>query len=713
MTFAQCRFVCTFFALFVRLSSAYGDIGVDKNGVPILWHPQKGLLFNPEIQKESFEDAAVTDELSKSFPEDNSPVGRRPHVMAFHAKHDASIAFSVGGRVQCILELERLFEERFFTLSLGSQSDIRNQRDILTSENDFSETWKTAVEIFLEKCECDCDFGTCPQRIHYAVLENFEHREFELLKAAVGPLLGDSVAWRFANHHHAHALLGFYTSPYRSAIIMSYDGGGNDGVFNFYLGLGLEVKPIANTPFNMGMAYNMIALLLPEVTGAKNPSVLCSDVEITPRTLTEIVAAMHELPNSVEVVDRLILGYAGKFMGYSALTNADPEVQFWSRQYIISYLQNETDMDEAFTWLRQYACRGTEEQRILAASTQAAWTEHVEEIFWETLLTVQGLLGQPVDGIVLTGGCSLNVLANQRIFEKFTERATSNPDFPRSLFVPPGSNDGGIVVGSLWSVMPPLSPQPLQYLGFRLFDEDSLEGEAASREAQRLSQLGGIEYLADLLAGKEAWNAWNEAENVWNAVKNEKNETPKSSPIIAVVIGRQEFGPRALGHRSLLAVPSYDMKDRMNQLKVRQSYRPVAPMIADEALEQVFGQRIESPYMTMAPKVLPNVRENFPGLAHVDGTARHQSVGAKDEPWIHALLLAVGRKTGLAALINTSFNSKGKPIVNTVRECLKMLDELPDLDFVLIEDWLFRKRCCSRDALRESQTRETVETKHV
>merc|ERR1712187_1038382 len=75
---------------------------------------------------------------------------------------------------------------------------------------------------------------------------------------------------------------------------------------------------------------------------------------------------------------------------------------------------------------------------------------------------------------------------------------------------------------------------------------------------------------------------------------------------------------------------------------------------------------------------------------HLDGTARHQSVGQIDEPWLHSLLLAVGKKTGLAALINTSFNTKGKPIVNTVHESLKMLREIPDLDYVLIEDWLFR-----------------------
>ena len=111
--------------------------------------------------------------------------------------------------------------------------------------------------------------------------------------------------------------------------------------------------------------------------------------------------------------------------------------------------------------------------------------------------------------------------------------------------------------------------------------------------------------------------------------------------VIGVVRGRAEFGPRALGHRSLLAVPdASDIKARLNRLKGREFYRPVAPMIASEALEAVFGahRSVESPYMSMAPAVLPKVAERFPGLAHVDGTARHQSVSPRDEPWLHALL---------------------------------------------------------------------------
>jgi len=93
----------------------------------------------------------------------------------------------------------------------------------------------------------------------------------------------------------------------------------------------------------------------------------------------------------------------------------------------------------------------------------------------------------------------------------------------------------------------------------------------------------------------------------------------------------------------------------------------------------------------LAPQVQPDIRDRFPALTHLDGTARHQSVAKTDEAWLHALLIAVGKKTGLPALINTSFNSRGKPITNTVKASLEMLSELSDLDYVLIEDWLFKK----------------------
>lgn len=328
--------------------------------------------------------------------------------------------------------------------------------------------------------------------------------------------------------------------------------------------------------------------------------------------------------------------------------------------------------------LLRAACESVEGQRALGATIQLEFEKFVEERV-KALLEHVG--HQEVEGIVLTGGCALNVLANQRIYDLVTNSSSSGSSVSSVLdvYVPPAPNDSGLSLGATWSVAPPKVRQPLQYLGFPLWDEATLPRYARNRGAKLLSSLGGVEYLADLLAGGDPW-------------LRQRNSSA-AKPIVAVVRGRQEFGPRALGHRSLLAVPdSHQMRERMNRLKARQWYRPVAPMIAEEALRQVFGRHVSSPFMTMAPQVLPETRRSFPALSHMDGTARHQSVARTEEPWIHALLMAVGKRTGLAALINTSFNTKGKPIVNRISECLSMLDDLPDLDFVVIEDWIFRKR---------------------
>ena len=156
-------------------------------------------------------------------------------------------------------------------------------------------------------------------------------------------------------------------------------------------------------------------------------------------------------------------------------------------------------------------------------------------------------------------------------------------------------------------------------------------GRRRGARARNLTELGGVEYLAALLNGAH---------------------TSGAKPIVAVVRGRQEFGPRALGRRSLLAVPdSVDARNRLNRLKRRQWYRPVAPMVAEEAMADAFGRSVPSPYMTMAPDVSPPIARAFPALAHLDGTARHQSVARRDDAWLHALLRAVGKRTGLAALI--------------------------------------------------------------
>src|SRR5438034_698651 len=145
--------------------------------------------------------------------------------------------------------------------------------------------------------------------------------------------------------------------------------------------------------------------------------------------------------------------------------------------------------------------------------------------------------------------------------------------------------------------------------------------------------------------------------------------------VVAWYRGRMEFGPRALGHRSILADPGHpEMRDRINAMvKMREAFRPFAPAVTLEEAHRWFDipPMMELPYMIMIVNVREPYRSQLPAITHVDGTARVQTVSAKDNLEFHTLLRAVGTRLGREMVLNTSFNVKGQPIVNTPAEALE------------------------------------------
>jgi carbamoyltransferase len=168
-----------------------------------------------------------------------------------------------------------------------------------------------------------------------------------------------------------------------------------------------------------------------------------------------------------------------------------------------------------------------------------------------------------------------------------------------------------------------------------------------------------------------------------------------SGEVIAWYRGRMEFGPRALGHRSILADPSRpDMRDRVNALvKMREAFRPFAPAVSLEQVDRWFdvAPGTELPYMTVNVNVRPEHRSGLPAITHVDGSARVQTVSAADNPEFHALLRAVGARSGREMVLNTSFNVKGQAIVNTPTEALETLLSC-GIQALFLENVLVRKR---------------------
>jgi carbamoyltransferase len=291
-----------------------------------------------------------------------------------------------------------------------------------------------------------------------------------------------------------------------------------------------------------------------------------------------------------------------------------------------------------------------------------------QEIFGDAVVAAAREAHRLAPSTVLSfgGGCALNTLSNSRIL--------AETPFER-LCVFPASGDNGLSVGAaLYGAHVILDgPRPdrpadwrarAAYTGRDLADSDiDVALDAAPVFAERPVDLA--KSVADALA---------------------RGET------VAVCRGRSEIGPRALGHRSLLALPGPSrMRDHINlNIKERESFRPLAPMVPIEDVDTYFSGVVESPYMLLVAEVRLEHRERLAAVTHVDGTARVQTVRSEDEPFLHRLLRCVGDATGLPVVLNTSLNRRGEPIVETPADALALFIDRP-IDVLVLGDRVVRK----------------------
>jgi carbamoyltransferase len=161
--------------------------------------------------------------------------------------------------------------------------------------------------------------------------------------------------------------------------------------------------------------------------------------------------------------------------------------------------------------------------------------------------------------------------------------------------------------------------------------------------------------------------------------------------VVAWFQGRSEYGPRALGHRSLLAdARRADNLKRLNDVKGREQFRPVAPMVLAERAAEIFDGPLPSPYMLFTHRVRRHWLDRIPAVVHVDGTARIQTVDRREEPLVAALLAAVERRTGVPVVVNTSLNTAGRPMVDDPRDALECFGSAP-VDALVLGPYLVRR----------------------
>ncbi|GAA3341623.1 carbamoyltransferase C-terminal domain-containing protein [Amorphoplanes nipponensis] len=281
----------------------------------------------------------------------------------------------------------------------------------------------------------------------------------------------------------------------------------------------------------------------------------------------------------------------------------------------------------------------TDAHADLAASVQV----RLEEVMLDLARWTYDAAGGPKT-LTMAGGTALNCVANARI-------AAEGP-YER-VWVQPAAGDSGTALGAALSVSReagPVVPFTGADLG-RGWSDEELEAEL---------KRAALPYTRP------------------DSIAAEAARVLADNGIVAWYQGRSEYGPRALGHRSLLAHPGDpDTQTRMNNVKGREQFRPIAPMVRAERFADIFDGVYPSPYMLFVHRVKPEWRDRIPAVVHVDGTARVQTVHTDTEPLVAEMLAEFERRTGLPVVVNTSLNTAGRPMVDTPREAMELFGSAP------------------------------------
>lgn len=451
---------------------------------------------------------------------------------------------------------------------------------------------------------------------------------------AIRERLGYEGRIEFLTHHHSHAASAFFFSGFRDAAILTVDGVGEWATTTYGRGRGAEIELFEEVhfPHSLGLLYSTITAYLGFRVNDGEYKVMGLAPYGRPRYVDQMRALIRSGPGGQYTLDMSYFDFLQGSAMYSGrlcdLFGAPP---------------------------RQREAEITPFHQDVARSLQAV----LEEILLEKVRYLADRVASP--NLCLAGGVALNCVANGRILRQ--------GPFER-LFVQPAAGDAGACLGAAALAHVRLTGERHTYEPLRqvyLGPGATADEVAALLSATGLPARDFRRREADLLAAV--------------VDRLERYE------IVGWFHGAMEFGPRALGARSILANPQDpDVRDRLNRLvKKREAFRPFAPSVLYDHAAQHFDLDHPSPFMLETCRVTSSL--SLPGITHVDGSARPQTVDSATSPRYAALLEAFYRRTGCPMLVNTSFNMRGEPIVCTPVDALLCMGNA-GLDVLVLEDFL-------------------------
>lgn len=436
---------------------------------------------------------------------------------------------------------------------------------------------------------------------------------------------------RYFRHHLTHAACGFYLSGFGEANVLVMDGRGEHESTSLWHAIDTSIDHIESYPVaeSLGHLYTYVTSL----------------------------CGLYKRSGRREDAGHLgAIGNEGKTMGLSGYGSGrisfDEVVWFDADRYHICH-----DKLREFDQLQVAIGHPNQNSRELAFAVQ----EQLERVYHFLAARLGSHTG--CRNFVLAGGVALNCNANGALAES---------ELADSVFVPPAAHDAGAAIGAAFlqwvehSGEAPKCPADQVYMG-----GESISA-AAAETAVLASGVDRVVRVADPAAVAAAAIA--------------------DGHVVGWCQGRMEFGPRALGNRSILADPrDPTMPDKINRrVKFRESWRPFAPSVLAERNADWFEPAIESPYMLFSLRVRQEKQEIVPAVTHVDGTARVQTVTEEANPLYYQLIDTFREITGVPLVLNTSLNIRGEPIARTAEDAVRCFTD-SDLDVLIIADMVMWK----------------------
>lgn len=456
---------------------------------------------------------------------------------------------------------------------------------------------------------------------------------------------------KFVEHHRCHMASTFFVSPFEESAILSVDGMGDFTSTMRGTGKGnkISVMDSVNFPNSLGYFYTSFTQYLGFPNYGDEYKVMGLAPYGNPTMVEKVRDVIILKENGLFELNKKYFGRLEKG-DWMTLEDGIPVIKPMFSSYMI----------EQFGPLRKKGEKLEQHHMDLAASVQRVCEE---AIFYmaEDLHKRTGL-----KNLCIAGGVAQNSVANGKLLE--------NTSFEK-LYVPPAGHDAGTSVGSALyhfhhNLDKPRSPFKHQAYTGAHFTNEEVEAYLKTRDLKDFHvKRVGDDQLFDVVA-----------------------DAIVDGCVLGWFQGRAEFGPRALGNRSIIVDPRRaDAKDLLNaKIKRRESFRPFAPSILKEATSEYFEKVDDVPFMEKVFPIKKEKHEAIPAVTHVDGTGRLQTVDKKDAPRYHALISAFAERSGVPILLNTSFN-ENEPIVNTPEHALECFLRTK-MDLLVLENVIVSRR---------------------